>query len=340
MQLRLTWELTGAAGFVRPPHLLANYGFPPAHLAQLTLPEIFVTQPSNVESAYWSRYGTTGGEASAYVGIIPWILASVGVISTVRGNGLALWRLIVFVALALATMPEWWPDGFFLFLKLPGVGWFRAPARYTLLASLGLALLAGRGLDHSIIHQRFWKGLALAIVSGMVAFAWSFHWAGRADFRVLLGEETIILRLVAASAGWVLGLAVIVAWRVNWLGAWAPISIALIELIILFFVGPIEWGRPGRLADESAVLRRLAELPPGSLVGGRLFDLPVEVGQSTAFPYLGITPPPPNYMIMSAVPPARNDAVERRWHRRFGVTHGVWGSLDPVWGTGDRGHDP
>ena len=83
VQLRLTWELTGAAGFVRPPHLLANYGFPPAHLAQLTLPEIFVTQPSNVESAYWSRYGTTGGEASAYVGIIPWILASVGVISTV-----------------------------------------------------------------------------------------------------------------------------------------------------------------------------------------------------------------------------------------------------------------
>ncbi len=31
VQLRLTWELTGAAGFSRPSHLLANFLFPPAH---------------------------------------------------------------------------------------------------------------------------------------------------------------------------------------------------------------------------------------------------------------------------------------------------------------------
>jgi len=333
VQLRLTWELTGAAGFVRPPHLLANYGFPRPHLAQLALPEVFLTRPSALESVYWNQHQTTPGEASAYVGIIPWILAFAGAMTVTRASGLALWRLIVVLSLALATMPGWWPDGFLLFLKLPGVGWFRAPARYTLLASLGLALLAGRGLDHSISSRRFRKGLALAIVSGAAACAWSIHWAGRADFQTFLGNGTLPLRFVAAGLGWSLGLATIIAWRSNRLGAWAPILISLLELMVLFFVGPIEWGRASRLADESAVLHRLAELPPGSLVSGRLFNLPVDVGQSTAYPYLGITPPPPNYILMSAVPPARNDAVERRWHRRFGVTHGVWGSLDPVWGT-------
>ena len=34
VQLRLTWELTGVAGFIRPPEFLANFLFPPAHWAQ------------------------------------------------------------------------------------------------------------------------------------------------------------------------------------------------------------------------------------------------------------------------------------------------------------------
>jgi hypothetical protein len=48
-----------------------------------------------------------------------------------------------------------------------------------------------------------------------------------------------------------------------------------------------------------------------------------------------MTPPPPNFMLEAAtLPPAKNDDVERRWQRRFGVTYGVWGSSDAVWGTG------
>ena len=51
---------------------------------------------------------------------------------------------MVLISLALATMPGWWPDAFFVLTQLPGLGWFRAPARYTLLTCLGLALLAGQ----------------------------------------------------------------------------------------------------------------------------------------------------------------------------------------------------
>ena len=78
-------------------------------------------------------------------------------------------------------------------------------------------------------------------------------------------------------------------------------------------------------------------------IAGRLENLPVLAGETTAYPYLGIAPPPPNYMLEAAtLPPSKNDAVEARWLRRFGVTHGVWGSADPVIGTVllDRIPDP
>ncbi len=82
------------------------------------------------------------------------------------------------------------------------------------------------------------------------------------------------------------------------------------------------------------MLRRLAALPDAGLVAGRLMNLPLDAGQATAYPYLGIVPPPPNYLLERAtIPPADNDGAEQRWQRRFGVTHGVWGSKDPVGGT-------
>jgi len=334
VQLRLTWELSGVSGFMRPPQFLSNFFLPPAHWAQFALPEVFLGQPRGVGEVYWTRHGTSAGEACAYAGVVPLILAFVGMVAVPRSRGLAPWRLIVPLSLALATMPGWWRDGFFVLLQLPGLGWFRAPARYTLLTSLGLALLAGRGLDHLVVPRRFWGGLALAILVGAAAWGWSIHWSRRADFRTCFGGDTLPLRFAGSALAWGLGIAAIIAWRRNWLGAWAPLSVTLLELGMLFFVGPIEWGQPVRLTDASPVLRQLAALPATGLIGGRLFNLPVDVGQTVAYPYLGITPPPPNYMLEAATsPPGNNDAVERRWQRRFGVTYGVWGSKDSVLGT-------
>src|SRR5262249_47479371 len=48
----------------------------------------------------------------------------------------------------------------------------------------------------------------------------------------------------------------------------------------------------------------------------------------------GIIPPPPNYLLEASThPPGSNAVVERRWQRRFGVTHGIWGPEDDVRGT-------
>jgi hypothetical protein len=335
VQLRLTWELTGVAGFVRPPQFLSNFLFPPAHWAQLALPEVFLGRPLGAGDLYWGHHGTTSGEACAYVGVVPLILAFVGCVAAPRDRALTPWRLIAPLSMALATMPGWWPDGFYLLLQLPGLGWFRAPARYTLLTSLGLTLLAGRGLDRSIAPRRFWGGLTLAIVFGAAAWGWSILWARGADFQAGLGAETLTARFATAGLVWGLGLAAVVAWRFNRLGVWAPSAVAALELGVLFYFGPAWWGWMVRLPDESLVLRRLGDEPGVGLVAGRLLNLPVDAGRTTAFPTLGITPPPPNYLLEPAAmqPPGQNTESERRWQRRFGVTHGVWGVGDDVRGT-------
>ena len=218
-------------------------------------------------------------------------------------------------------------------LELPGLGTFRAPARYTLLTSLVLVLLAGRGLDRSIAPRRFWGGLAVAIVVGAAAWGWSIYWAQGPDFRAGLGADTIGARFAAAGLAWGLGLLAIVGWRLGRLGAWAPVTVAVLELGALLFVGPAWWGWRARLPESSPVLRRLAELPDVGLVGGRLLNIPVDAGLTTAYPNLGITPPPPNYLIESAMhPPGEVSDIDHRWQARFGVTHGVWGAGDDVLG--------
>jgi hypothetical protein len=336
VQLRPTWELTRMAGFDRPAEFLSNYLLPPGHWAQLALPSVFLGRPRGPEE-YWGHHGTTAGEACVYVGVMPLILAFVGLVAAPRDRALAPWRLVAPLALALATMPGWWPEGFYFLLKLPGVGMFRAPARYTLLTSLGLVLLAGRGLDlgRSVSPRRFWGGLALAVAFGGLAWAWSLRVAQGAEYRAALGDATIVWRFVGTGLAWALGLSAIVAWRLGRVGTWAAVALAAVELSVLFFVGPVEWDWSVRLSESSPALRRLADADaqePG-LVASRLLDVPVLAGLTTAFPTLGIIPPPPNYLLEAATrPPGRNTIAERRWQRRFGVTHGIWGPDDDIRG--------
>jgi hypothetical protein len=334
VQLRLTWELTGVAGFARPPQFLANYLFPPAHWSQLALPEVFLGRPRGAGDAYWGDHGTTPGEASAYVGVVPLILAFVGLVAAPRDRALTPWRIIVPLTMALATMSGWWPDGFFFLLQLPGLGWFRAPARYTLLTSLGLALLAGRGLDQAIAPRRFRRGLVLAVLFGAVAWGWSIDQARGADFQLGLGAETLPIRFAAAGLAWVLGLAAVAGWRLGRWGIAVPMGLTALELTGLFFVGPVWWDWTVRLSEASTVIRRLATEPGVGRVACALLNVPVYAGQTTAYPTLGITPPPPNYLLEAATKqPGELDTTESRWLRRFGVTHGIWAAGKNVVGT-------
>ena len=62
VQLQLTWELSGVAGFTRPAELLMNYVFPPAQCAQFALPQIFLVLLWCAGDAYWHQLQTSPGE--------------------------------------------------------------------------------------------------------------------------------------------------------------------------------------------------------------------------------------------------------------------------------------
>ncbi len=333
IQLRLTWEMTLVSGFDRRPKYLANHLLPPAHVAQFALPAVYLGRPRGLGEIYWAQHGTTAGEACAYVGVVVLLLAFVGAAAALRHRGLAIWRVIVPLSLVLATLPGWLPDGFILVSQLPGIGWFRAPARYTLLTSLGLALFAGHGLDHAITRQRFWGGLALAVLVGAFAWAWSIKWASASLVQASFQADTIALRFATVGLAWVLGLAAIIGWRFKQVGAWAPLSIAALELSGLYYTGSVEWHWAIHLPSASPVLTKLAALRGAGLIGGRLLNLPIYAGQAVAYPNIGITPPPPNYLLESTMkPPGRLADIERRWQRRLGVTHSIWEDTDDLHG--------
>ncbi len=335
VQLGLTWELTRLTGFFRPAEFLSNYNFPLAHWAQWALPGLYLGRWQKADNdLYWAGFGTTPQEACAYVGITALILSCVGWFAVRRNSPLALWRWIALLAFALATMPGWWPEGFRFLLMLPGVGWFRAPARYTLVTSLGLVLLAGQGLDRSIPPARFWMGLTAAIVIGAGSWIWSIALSRDPLFQSSLGSSTLSLRFGSAAVVWCLSLFTVIARRCGFVGSWAPLAILTGELCSLFYLVPIPWSWAVSLPQASPMLERLAREPGVGLVAGRLQNLPAWTEQVAAYPMLGITPPPPNYLLESAMTaPGNLTAGNLRWQRRFGVTHGVWAESDDIRGT-------
>ena len=218
------------------------------------------------------------------------ILSCLGAFALRRGSILAPWRWIAALSFALATMPRWWPEGFRLVLMLPGLGWFRAPARYTLLTSLGLAVLAGRGLDRSITPARFRAGLVAAVVIGAGSWIWSVSWARDPLFQASLGAGTLPLRFGAAALFWCLGLGAVIAWYRGRVGAWAPLAVQAAELCALFYVGSVSWGWSPRIPEESPVLQRLAREPGAALIAGRLQNLPARIGLLAGLPGAGDYP--------------------------------------------------
>ncbi len=325
MQLVPTWELADLVGQTRRTFdELAYYSYPPAHWAELAVPGLFRSLVGGGEAPYWFTQHTTGFEACLFVGTVPLLLAVIGAVA--GGRGLNAWRVAVPLSFAVATMPRWWPQGYALLLQLPGLGYFRCPARYTVITSFGLALLAGRGLDQGITPRRFRAGLLLAFAFMLGAFAWTIVWTARQPkFRVAVGGDLgIAARLGLAALTW--GPAFwVVARTKRGQGERARMVILLtaVEMGAFYYVGgTTRWGWSVPLPESSPVLKRLASEPRVGRVGGPLDNLPVRVGLTTATPYTGFPLPPPDTLLKGAVDiRAIEDPATLRWLRRLGVTH-------------------
>ena len=325
VQLVLSWDLAQLVGSTRrSPRELFFFWYPVAHWPELAIPRLFHGLKGGPEDPYWFKQGTTGYEACLYVGTVALILAFIGLTDR-RHRALDLWRFVVPTSFAIATIPSWWPAGYYAFLQLPGAGAFRAPGRYTILTSLGLALLAGCGFDRAIARRRYWSGIALAATFGAVAVGWALYWAQRPDYRAGASGDDVLRFISLAALSWAASFAVLAAWRAGKIGPVGPLLMVAVELSLLYYHSTTVWGGSVGLPDQSAVLRRLAQETSVGTVAGYVDDLPVRAGRSPAYPYLGMPLPAPNNLLEFARD--RRLAADPRAIRilqHFGVTHGVW----------------
>ncbi len=333
VQLGLSWQFASLVNQTeRSVEDLSFYSFPPAHWFELALPRPVRELRLGAEDPYWFGERTTGFEAAFYIGTIPLVCAIAGYFRRPAGSSALLWRLIALLAFALATMPRWWPEGYIRLLAVPGLGYFRVPARYTLLSSLGLALIAGEGFDRAISAAKFRAGLLAALVfAGCATFA-AWRWSLRPDVHLASTINGVAGGIAWAVLAWLVALVFVIAWRSERIESWAPLAAAAVELGILFHLGTTQWGWSIHLPEESQVLRALGHDRQLGSVGGELENLPLWIKAATADPYLGFTHPEFNRALValqkrflgaeSAAAPGQAELnVLRRWLRRCQVTH-------------------
>jgi hypothetical protein len=326
VQLVPSWELARFVGSTRRTFAeLAFFGFPPAHGAELAAPGFLRGIPGGPEAAYWYASGTSGYEACLYVGTVPLILAILCV-SGGLNRRLAPWIAVAAASTLLAMLPIAWPAAYALVLQVPVLGWFRGPGRYAAIASLGLCLAAGRGLDRAREAPSIRWGLALAWAFATAAATWVLYWCLRADHRSVLGESSRLAAcLVSAGLAWVVGSALVLAWHAGRIGAWSLVLMTAGELGLLYYTSTTEWGWAIDLPRQSPVLSRLAEEPAVGKVAGLVHDLPIRAGLAPIFPYTGFAPPPPHPYLELAT--RREEAASPAGLarlRRYGATHGIW----------------
>ncbi len=146
-QVLPTWELQGlsvrSAG-VEPGQ--AVFSIPPVQWLTLALPSAF---GNNVSASYQGLRHTNFEETHIYIGILPLLLVPFSWQARRRREVPFLWlAALVGVLLAMGTYTPLHAP----MQNLPGFNLFRAPARWSMVVSLALAVLAAYGFDAFLGH--------------------------------------------------------------------------------------------------------------------------------------------------------------------------------------------
>ncbi len=288
VQLGPSWQFADLVGHTRrAASELLYYAFPSMNWFDLVLPQLIRDLQLGPDDPYWFVRQTEAYEVALYVGTIPLIFAFLAVFARPRSRATMPWRIVIPISFALATMMGWWPEGYLGLVGLPGFSFFRVPARYTLLCSFGLAVLAGEGFDRTISRGRFRAGLFSSVAFAALAVGAAVLWTSRPEVHLRPLAGRVPGGFFWCALAWFCSLAAIFAWRRGRLGPWAPMVVATVELGILFYHGTTEWGAAIELPGRSSVLAELARRSPSGLIGGDVGNLPVRLGLKTAQPYLG-----------------------------------------------------
>ncbi|NPA27204.1 MAG: YfhO family protein, partial [Chloroflexi bacterium] len=210
--------------------LALTYSFWPWRFLGLLWPNLF---GSPVTGDYWGY--ATYWEDALYIGLLPFFLA-LSTLRWVRRRGptpwatsavrwaWATWALIALLALGKHTPVYPW-----LYAHVPTFDWFQAPARWHLIGTVLLALLAGLGAEGwrpPSPRAAYWLRLGIAAAAGVTVMA--------KLATPLAGDRASIARAVAWSGVWAMGAGVLAlrqpAPRTRSRALWAGAVLAWVAL--------------------------------------------------------------------------------------------------------------
>ena len=190
VQLRLTWELSTVAGFVRPAESLFAFSFPPRNA-----PSFFCRRSSSaVRMEATMRTGAAMEQSSAK----PRLCGHHSIDPRLRRRDCseAIRRTVALAAdHTLVAGPG--HHGGLVGRRLchhPATTRYRVVSRpFPLHAfdQLGAGVTRRPGLDRSVTPRRFWGGLALAVASGAAVWCWSLYSTRDAEFGAFVGALTL-----------------------------------------------------------------------------------------------------------------------------------------------------
>jgi len=167
-QLLPTLELARLAEGRRDFEYLSAFPASPLSLVSYVAPNLF-HRSGLWRILVWDPLHAMPEEQRAYVGLAPLFLATVALATGLRRDpAVRLLAILGTIGLLLSLGP--YVPGFAWLIRLPGFGFFRAPARWGIVPSLALAVLGGLGLDRLRDLARPSRALArFAIVAAIVA---------------------------------------------------------------------------------------------------------------------------------------------------------------------------
>ncbi|RUL88102.1 hypothetical protein [Tautonia sociabilis] len=181
-----TAQLAHLAEGQRDFEYLSGFAATPIHLVNLVAPELFHRSPL-WRTVAWDPFHTSPEELRLYVGLVPLFLA-LGAIARPGPDRKPVRVLMVILAVASVLALGPYVPGFETYCQWPGFSFFRGPARWGMIVSLALALLAGLGLD--AIRDGRWRRPGPELIAFVVvAIVWISAVLGAFEAFLKLGEE-------------------------------------------------------------------------------------------------------------------------------------------------------
>jgi hypothetical protein len=218
MQLWPTFLLARLSDSRRDFEYLSGFAASPIHFVSYVAPGLF-HRSRLWRPVVWDPFHTSPEELLSYVGLVPLFLAIGAMVRGWRGDaGVRALAVLVGLTVVLSLGP--YVPGFEWLIRLPGFSFFRAPARWGLVTSLGLSLLAGRGFDLLASWTRLGRSVrrfVMASFAGVLLVVLGFELAlvasKRDDWKsVTSGFERVLKHLPWADQPGELSFRVIMEW--------------------------------------------------------------------------------------------------------------------------------